>query len=85
MTKAMVFFKQTMEFPVVTMKDLTEVYCTSDGAGLQCKIMASFSTLHHKDDLLCMSWCTSSHCHMIGTCGGGAIKRMARKVNLQNL
>jgi len=67
------FFKQTMEFPVVTMKDLIEVYCTSDVAASQCKNMASFSTLHHKDDLLCMSWCTTSHCHMTGTCGGGAI------------
>jgi len=84
MTMAL-FFKQTMGFPVVTMKDLTEVCCTSDGAASQCKNMASFSTLHHKDNFICMSWCTSSHCHMTGTCGGGAIKRMAREVNLQNL
>jgi len=59
-----VFSKQTMEFPVGTMKDLTEVYCTSDGAVSQCKNMASFSNLHHKDDLVCMSWFISSHCHM---------------------
>jgi len=74
-----------MEFPVGTMKDLTEVYCTSDGAASQCKNMASFSNLQREDDLVCMSWCTSSHCHITGTCGGGAIKRMSREVNLQNL
>jgi len=81
----MAFFKQTMEFPVGTIEDLTEVYCTSDGAASQCKHMASFSNLHHKDDLVCMSWCLSSHCHMTGVCGGEAIKRTAREVNLQNL
>ena len=74
-----------MEFAVGTMKDVTEVYCTFDGAASQCKNMASFNNLHHKDDLVCMSLCNSSHCHMTGTRGGGAIKRMAREVNLQNL
>ena len=74
--------KQTMEFPVGTMKDLNEVYCTSDGAASQCKNMASFSNLHHKDDLVCMSWCTTSHCHVTRTCGGVAIKRKARELNL---
>jgi hypothetical protein len=80
-----VFFNQTMEFPVGTIKDLTDVYCTSDGAASQCKNMASFSNLHHKDDLVRMSWCNSSHCYVTGTCGGEAIKRMARQVNLQKL
>jgi len=74
-----------MEFPVGTVKDLTEVYYTSDGAASQWKNMTSFSNLHHKDDLVCMSWCTSAHSHMTGTCGGGAIRRKAREVNLQNL
>jgi hypothetical protein len=74
-----------MEFPVGTMKGLTEVYCTSDAAASQFKHMAGFSNLHHKDDLVCMSWCTSSHCHVTRTCGAGAVIRMAREVNLQNL
>jgi len=86
MTMGLVFFlRKTMELPAGTMKDLTEVCCTSEGAALQCKNMTSFSNLHHKDDLVCMSWCTSSHCHVTSICDGGAIKRMAREINLQNL
>jgi hypothetical protein len=36
------FSKQTMEFPAGTMKDLTEVYCTSEGAASQCKKHGKF-------------------------------------------
>jgi hypothetical protein len=79
------FSKQTMEYSVGKTKDLTEVYCSSDGATSQCNNKANFSNFHHKDDLVRWSWCTASHCHTTGTWGGRTITRKARKVNLHNL
>jgi hypothetical protein len=53
-----------MEFPSGKLKDLTEIYYFSDSAASQYKNMTGFSNLHHKDDLVCMPWDTSSQRHM---------------------